>query len=805
MKNKIQRSVGVFGPRSAGKTSFWACLYGSKGSPEVSASFPADKTREKLNDYWIALRHNVETHADGKPLDATALGVPHEFSFQLASQATNWEVSTRDYSGTLVELVHQADKPGNSLRTELAAWIRSCDAMLVLVPANLSSDHDGERLQYKDALAAMMNVFRDSPQLAPLPVCLAVTKSDILDGEFKDEYGASETLPSELNWLQEYVNLVQNQLGPENVRIFLISAFGGHAEENKSYPPASGPKPRNLEASLLWLLQESDRCLLNSAVAAEDGSRRWPHRYSRAIGEVERVTKKGLPPSRTEQLQSLHGKLISARHKQRLRRAIAGACAAISLLAAADYLWERKLKDSSEATIATGKATPESVRKVENFIEWRSPFFRDARENARTWYEQKIKDEANEVRRVLDENPLPDSFANRENTNWPQYQQRAKRRLDACERFIGIFPNTSQSAVFKRDVEAATLVIHESEKYSRFYVELAELHKQLKHLPNLQTMQSEFDRFCKRFPEEQYLEASKAYEHAKSVLAAKKGTALYARLVKDAAEIFANCNSVASKPPSDGEPPNYSPQIEAIDNWLNEYSKEDLSNISENEKGGLITWQNDLSLSKQKLAIQWDRLMYNSLRDSSVSMFDGSASLKKAIKKAEDYLKINSIPLAMKTDVLDWLRYARALEEPQGITIRPVYAKVSGHMQNTAFAENIQASMRVRKTTKVAWEQHQTTGVMQINNEGPLNTTNRTFTFPPVGQIRIEMEKYNIPPRGPNSAFIEAELLPYLKEGQKPGQSTVEALLQGDHFWLGIILGGLPVRHDLPAYPNGEK
>ena len=782
MERKIYRELGVFGPRNSGKTTFWACLYGSKGSAEGSASFTDEPTVRLLDSFWQSL--NI-----GNLAPATAQGVPLDLSFQLHSQAITWHVSTKDYSGNLVELTHLRDQ-GNApavsnLRGEIARWIRSCDAMLVLIPADLASQSEQARVDFRRALEALMEVFRNSDHPGPLPVCLAVTKSDMLpcgSGFAGLEYGPNDDLPT---WLQEHIDLARNQVGQENAKVYFTSAFGGHAEGDASRPPQSGPGPKHLEVPLVWVLQESDRCLFEAAAKAEQNTRRWPHGYTKAIRQCERVAAKGLSPTKYAELQALQGKLTNASWAQTKRRTMLACCLVLAVAAIALYLHADSLKLSADSAIATDKVTRESVNAVEGFLESRNPacsvFFKSAQERFKTWYSDRTRQESGRTMAMIAENPDDPSL------HWQQRVEGAKRRVSASKEFSNLFPKGTEGFQFQKEERSAKGLIADLERYGPFDDDFLHLTEVMKAERTSERMQKFFDDFSVRYPRDKFPLRIEKYSQVKEMIKARRGGDEFQKLLHRAVSISADYSK---------DPKGYSRHLEAIAAWLGDYEKKSV--MLPEDEASLRKPAEELRGLESAIGTAWDKELYETLKTSSGRMFEDEGRLRNAISDARDYLTGIRKTLAMKEHVQDWLAYAGALLPTHRVGLQAHHIKVWGKMSNSVAKESIQVSIEVMDSPNSQWAQWNTTGVKTINNEGNLADKPNYVTVPLIGQIKIDIEKYNV--FGPNSRTKVVRFLELMETYQKAGETEANVAIEVDGAKLLLKLTELPRRKNLPPY-----
>ena len=721
-----------------------------------------------------------------------------DLSFQIHSHATTWHVSTKDYSGSLVELSHlwgSGKIPGaTDLRHRIAEWIRGCDAMLVLIPADLASQTELEKIEFRRALEALLKVFHTSDHPGPLPVCLAVTKSDMLPSENGCQSHECEPNNDWPLWIHEYANLACNQVGLENAKVFLTSAFGGHAEGDETRPPASGPRPERLEEPLAWALQESDRCLFEAAEKAELHSRRWPHKYKKAIGQCKMVTAKGMPSPNNEKLQDLMGKLGRAYGAQRKRRTIFGCCAVLAVIAVGTFLHAYSLKQGAEAAITTDKVTRESLREMEAFLESCNPacstMFQGAQVRTEHSYNECAKKESGRIETVLAES------SDDPDLHWRKRKELAKRRVEACREFCNLFPNTADEKHFQTKQRDANTLIADLDRYGPFddaHSDLIfNLKKELTSVGSAEGMNKSYDDFCVKYPRENFPLKREAFKQAEELIAAKKGSDEYKKLISRGITIREDYGKDSKT---------YSKHLEAIKAWQSDYSRK--RDMAPEEEAALKKQAAGLQQLIGEIETEWDREDYENLRTAAGRIFEGDDRIKTAIEYGDEYLRANRGLSAMKDHVRDWQTYARALMVTSSVGLQAYYIRLWNSKFKDAWGnEHIKVVIQVRASASSDWEQWHSDVVKEVTHEGKLESEPTKFSVPLVGQIKIAVTNYHI--KWDDFGSTETNFLKLIEGKQAPGDTTADATINIDGAILNLKLTGLPKRKDLIPYekPN---
>jgi len=655
--------------------------------------------------------------------------------------------------------------------------------MLVLVPADLADQDEQTKVGFRRAMEALLDVFNRSDHPGPLPICLAVTKSDMLSPQANNGSRALVGEPQDAlpHWLNELVTLVRHQVGTDQTKVFLTSAFGGHADEDATRPPTTGPTPEGLEEPLRWVLAESDRCLFSPAAAkARRSLEHWPHGYKKAIKHCDRVIAKGLPHKEYQELEKLKAELGKARKRQVRRRSIASSVAVLVGMAVAFWLHADSLARLSSASIAAGSVTQASLESVRAFIESRNPachvLFRSQQEHAQQWHEERALEQADRERDALMRN------VDAPELHWQQRVSRAKFRASACEGFCQLFPTRPERFQFEEEQRRAETLVGELQVYGPFDDQYSDVLQRLEPVPAPQAREL-VDDFRARFPPDRYPLRGKAYERLASVVNSKAQDERHASFVTWEARIRADYAK---------DPSRRSGHLEEIAKWLAAYDTERSSKLD-----ALAAGLRDL---RRTIALEWDAEDYRKLLNAAGRMFEGPDKLRDAIQYGDEYLKAAREVLAMQGYVRDWLAYARALQTTRRVGLRPSYVKLWGTKFDESGKEQVKVVLRTRLDTQSEWGTWNSPGMKEFNGEAALAESPDYVSLAiHRGILRAEITEYDWPD-GNEEGSAECHLLRLLEQYQKEGTDSAEAQVDVDGAKLTVIISDLPTRRSLPSY-----
>lgn len=271
--------IGLLGGRKYGKTAFLTkliCLADSSEDGFIQLNAGSESLQIKNQ---LLLNDGV--------LPATSIEEVTKYDFLLGStEGTTWNMKFCDYAGELVERIdtntsenenqyleasdsnnledtpESNDKPEQSFVAnegnrpfikKVKKWLKSCDAFIVLVPADITNKdtYPTEEVEiFKQNIGLILKVMKEDEYLTKRPVCMAINKWDMLE--------QSMTL-EEILKRKEYAsfwNQLKNLCGA-NLFVKPISAFGKHLEDDTSKADPDG-KPINVIEMLKELCQKAE-------------------------------------------------------------------------------------------------------------------------------------------------------------------------------------------------------------------------------------------------------------------------------------------------------------------------------------------------------------------------------------------------------------------------------------------------------------------------------------------------------------------------------------------------------------------
>ncbi len=182
--NPRERRIAVFGPRSSGKTCYFASLYGNSTGDGAAANLDYDAdTARYAEECW-------KEYSRGVP-GATGKTIPTKLRFQLTHKQTGrlWTVEMLDHAGELIEKLERSE-PGFAspyqetddlewLRDLVSMWLRECEAILIFLDV---SDSRSPELQKRRAevgrLIGLCSEYSREDRRLMRPLALVLAKWD---------------------------------------------------------------------------------------------------------------------------------------------------------------------------------------------------------------------------------------------------------------------------------------------------------------------------------------------------------------------------------------------------------------------------------------------------------------------------------------------------------------------------------------------------------------------------------------------------------------------------------------------------
>lgn len=251
MKNIAKIRVGVLGGRGYGKTVLLAKLINlAVSNKDGFIQFDAGaEALQILNKILM----------NGGTIDSTEIGKIKKYDFQLGNlNGSKWKIRFCDYAGELLERIDTGSEATSKSQEDISEddmiatsgnrpyikkvkrWLCSCDAFVVLVPANISEYKRDEVEVFKQNIGLMVQVINDSQILKNRPICMAINKWDWFDGEVSfDEIIQQEPFVS-------FKQLLHNHCD-KSLFCMPISAFGKHLANDKEKAAPDGKPYRVLE------------------------------------------------------------------------------------------------------------------------------------------------------------------------------------------------------------------------------------------------------------------------------------------------------------------------------------------------------------------------------------------------------------------------------------------------------------------------------------------------------------------------------------------------------------------------------
>ena len=278
MKKCAKINLCIIGSTNFGKSSIAASL--------IHVAATTDGGIHLLGSPTQVLKMADDLKANGQHV-ATGWDDIAKFKFLLnGSDGRSWQISLRDYPGALFAKYvehptlmsrmkglfagqttsshdeYTFDKTAEKKAIQLIAELERADALIVLVPADVSdAKYGNDRAIYKQKLPEFIEaVMRHRPNI---PVCLCINKWDMFDCGI-------ENLEDKLNEYPfcDFYRSLQLVCG-DNLSIAAVSAFGHHdPNDREKIDPNQEQKPLNILETLLPLAEKAEKARFERTVEA---------------------------------------------------------------------------------------------------------------------------------------------------------------------------------------------------------------------------------------------------------------------------------------------------------------------------------------------------------------------------------------------------------------------------------------------------------------------------------------------------------------------------------------------------------
>ena len=237
--------IGTHGSRGSGKTCYYAALYGKRTDGDVAITLANEETVAILESDWQAL-------ANGKRPQATAQAMPKELHYSITHQDEVSSVLACDYAGALVQ---RGKKDAPELKDRVFEWMKSCDALFLLVDTqHILASSPEELREQQTEMGLLLSALQKGHRIGK-PLALVLTKWDLHSAPLashNEETEKAQVFVKQHKLLGEIARGLE--LTGTHFRVFPVSAFGGHRDDG-SLPPSEGVHPFNTLAPLAWCVE----------------------------------------------------------------------------------------------------------------------------------------------------------------------------------------------------------------------------------------------------------------------------------------------------------------------------------------------------------------------------------------------------------------------------------------------------------------------------------------------------------------------------------------------------------------------
>lgn len=281
----LARNIGIYGAREAGKTCYLAtALLGKSSSSLCTVVLHDDSSRDYLNGQYEYLERGEQPPATVmkrpdsiagylivEPNDSASAGsVDAEKEATLqdppnSATKRRFDFRTADFSGKLCERGSAETAPSTFVEI-FKKLLADADCLLFFLAVDQIQDPKEGRERLLEVDAVLSHLLQSSPgaQSVNQPIAVLITKWDLISD-------LSGTLEEEQNKLRSFLENEAGELGKDiwekiaragdRAKLFPVSTFGGHIDGRPIHPI----RPFGLHEPLVWVLQQTDRLLLQRA------------------------------------------------------------------------------------------------------------------------------------------------------------------------------------------------------------------------------------------------------------------------------------------------------------------------------------------------------------------------------------------------------------------------------------------------------------------------------------------------------------------------------------------------------------
>jgi GTPase SAR1 family protein len=160
--------IGLHAPRSVGKTTWLACVYGNRSDNQTTLTVGSPATVEYLKHRWEQLLRCESLKATA----GQAVALHFSLTAGEGDSRRTWDLEVCDYPGEYVELQGQE----HAFRQEFREWLFSCHAVMVFIDVH---DPDMDRLNELDLLIQELRRGSADGKTMARPMVLVLNKWDL--------------------------------------------------------------------------------------------------------------------------------------------------------------------------------------------------------------------------------------------------------------------------------------------------------------------------------------------------------------------------------------------------------------------------------------------------------------------------------------------------------------------------------------------------------------------------------------------------------------------------------------------------